>query len=44
MRSPKKIEMEFADDVDLIIEDGDLSASASRIYIYKKGKLNILRP
>jgi len=44
MRSPKKIEMEFANDVDLIIEDGDLSASASRIYIYKKGKLNILRP
>ena len=44
MCSPEKIEMEFANDVDLIIEDGELSASASRIYIYKKGELNILRP
>ena len=44
MTEPQKIHSEFINEVDLLIDGGNLFGSGSTIYIYNNSKLNVVRP
>jgi len=44
LNNPAEIEIEFGDEIDLIIDAGQINGTGSTIYLYDKGQLKVLRP